>query len=822
MTATQPPLTAPARPPRPDVRLDLLAALGAGALAAVAYLVALTGVVLPPQDFSVMLLSAAPLLAALAWPVYAVRSRADGDLTLGWFTTGLGVGLVAMLLQLVSFPAVSAGGGPLQTGSTGSAQLYLLFHAAPAAGAVAGVLHLPTVLRRWYLAGGTVLAVAAATNLLPSPALLRGDGSFTMPLIVSEWVLAAGIAVAVGLWSRGIGRAARPLRGWAAVALSLSGYDVLLNAVAAQRFQPVWWASLSLRVATFAVLAAGGIGSLLAQLGRLERYTDTELGRSDEQLSTSLRVTERLLASAEALSGAVTERDVCDAVSAAAREATGLAEASVLVLEPDPAEPGRAARTDGSTGTPWLDVLRSRTAGYWATREALAAAHPGLAADPEHRDTSCLAVLPLLSAGTAVGLLAVRGRQAHVWTAADRELLGGLAAQAAPALQRALLFERQRSAAELLQRGLLPQRLSAVAGVTLAARYLPGAAGSQIGGDWYDCLPVPGGRVAFVVGDVMGKGLPAAARMGQIRHAVRVLATIDPSPSAVLAALDALPDEIADDWIVTLVYVLLDPASGLARLGRAGHLPPVLVRPDGAADFLEGGGSPPLGVTGVRRHEATVQVPPGGTLLLYTDGLVEDRRTGLEVGLPTLLRTASRLVSAGGPDNDVDRFVDDVLAAMGHGPERQDDTCLLAVRLGTGAVGRPARLLLTEADLAIGPAAPGTARQRVGAALADGRVSAGPGVGDTLVLLCSELVTNAVVHAAGRVRVRLWLVDGRARLEVRDGSAALPAPGPSTPLAEAGRGMMLVSALADDWGVELDGDVKTVWLEIALHPRRDR
>ena len=251
-------------------------------------------------------------------------------------------------------------------------------------------------------------------------------------------------------------------------------------------------------------------------------------------------------------------------------------------------------------------------------------------------------------------------------------MLGALAAQAGQALQRALLYERQRRTAEVLQRGLLPQRLPAVPGITMAARYAPGAAGLRVGGDWYDAIPVSGGRLALVMGDVMGKGVDAATRMSQIRGAVRVLAAVDPEPVAVAAGLDLLAGELAEDQIVTLVYLLLDPATGEGLIARLGHLPPLVV-PRAAA-------SPGCSTARGRRRSASRArsasrprslVEPGSVLVLFTDGLVEERRTGLDVGLPALAAESRRLADQG---LDVEGFADAVLtlgAADGGRPGRR-------------------------------------------------------------------------------------------------------------------------------------------------------
>ena len=322
-------------------------------------------------------------------------------------------------------------------------------------------------------------------------------------------------------------------------------------------------------------------------------------------------------------------------------------------------------------------------------------------------------------------------------------MLGALAAQAGQALQRALLYERQLRTAEVLQRGLLPQRLPAVPGIAMSARYAPGAAGLRVGGDWYDAIPVAGNRLALVVGDVMGKGVHAATRMSQIRNAVRVLAAVDPEPAVVAAGLDLLAGELAEDQIVTLVYLLLDPATG-----EGSHRPPrspsaAARAATGQPRVLDGAGSPPLGVPGVRREQAPLCVEPGSLLVFFTDGLVEERRTGLDVGLPALTAAGRRLTDDG---LDVEDFADALLELGAQDGTRPDDVCLLVVRRDAVSAPAPGEPLDAAVTLAAEPTSGAAARRFVQRTLAG--VPADPERLDILVLLCSELVTNAVLHAA--------------------------------------------------------------------------
>jgi serine phosphatase RsbU (regulator of sigma subunit)/anti-sigma regulatory factor (Ser/Thr protein kinase) len=821
----------PDRPARPQARVNLLGALAATAAAAFVLVVALMAEISPPHELALLFVAVIPVLGGVALPVVVSRARAERDGTLGWFAAGLTVSVAAAALQTLSFPGLLPGGGPLHTGATGNALLNLLMHVAMPLGVVLAAVGAPGRWRRWFVWVGLLLVVVCALDVLPLPRLVLAGGRYSATLVVAQLVVAWFIAVAAVVWVRRAGPSVTALRGWAGVALSLSAYDLVLSAIAAQRFSSVWWASLSLRTATYAVLAAGAGGAVLAELRRLEQYTDRELDRSDERLRGSIAVTNRLLDSAERFSGAVTAADVGNVLVSAGLSVTGLDRACVIVVDPDS---GRcdAVATAGyddetlrlltrpssrDSAIPGAVALRTGRPVYSAPGRRPDSDYPDLARLPAHAGTQAIAVLPLTAAAEVVGLLAISGSRTHDFDETEREVLGALAAQAGQALQRALLYERQLRTAETLQRGLLPQRLPAVPGITMAARYAPGAAGLRVGGDWYDAIPVSGDRLALVMGDVMGKGVDAATRMSQIRGAVRVLAAVDPEPAAVAAGLDLMAGELAEDQIVTLVYLLLDPATGEALIARLGHLPPLVVPPEGEPRVLDGAGSPPLGVPGAAREQARLTVEPGAMLLFFTDGLVEERRTGLDVGLPALAAESRRLADRG---LDVEGFADAVLTLGAADGGRPDDVCVLVVRRAPtgGADGDEGTRLDAATTLAAEPTSGAAARRFVERTLTG--VPSDPERLDTVVLLASELVTNAVRHAAAPSELRLRVRSGRVRLEVHDPSPHLPAPRGRDSDAASGRGMLLVAALAEAWGVERGDGLtdlgKTVWIELDL------
>ena len=226
----------------------------------------------------------------------------------------------------------------------------------------------------------------------------------------------------------------------------------------------------------------------------------------------------------------------------------------------------------------------------------------------------------------------------------------------------------------MLQRSLLPQAMPEVPGLELAWRYLPGAAGTNVGGDWYDVIPTSGGAVALVIGDVMGRGLLAAAVMGQLRAIARAHVDDDVAPSEIVSGLDIALERLAPDQITTVLVALLDPDSRSLTVASAGHLPPLLVGTDGSASFLELMQGPPLGAGARSYRQSTCTLPEGALLLLYTDGLVESRDVAVDVGLDLLRGTAAG-------STDADDLCDRVLRGLGRDQAHEDDTALLAVAL---------------------------------------------------------------------------------------------------------------------------------------------
>jgi len=364
------------------------------------------------------------------------------------------------------------------------------------------------------------------------------------------------------------------------------------------------------------------------------------------------------------------------------------------------------------------------------------------------------------------------------------------------------VYQREHKIAETLQRSLLPERLPQIEGVQLAARYLPGARGAAIGGDWYDVLERPDGRVALVVGDVVGHGLRAAATMGQLRNAFRAYGLVESSPAEVVARINRLVMSGVEDAMATVVYVVLDRETGEVSFSAAGHPPPLVLTPDGPY-FLEGGRSVPIGASDPAVfREATAVIPPGSSLLLYTDGLVERRDVGLEERLGQLAEVA------GAAGDDLDVLCDRVLElVLGEG-DPGDDVALLAVRPLPAASERISLTLPAEPGSLVG------LRRRLARFLH--ATGASEAEQYELTLTICEAAGNAIEHAYGprdaTYDVEVTFVGGELVATVRDTGTWRDKRG-----ADRGRGLNIIEQLMDHVHVaaEADGTVVTMRRRLA-------
>jgi PAS domain S-box-containing protein len=356
------------------------------------------------------------------------------------------------------------------------------------------------------------------------------------------------------------------------------------------------------------------------------------------------------------------------------------------------------------------------------------------------------------------------------------------------------VYRREHKIAETLQRSLLPERLPHIEGLELAARYLPGARGASIGGDWYDVLERPDGRVALVVGDVVGHGLRAAATMGQLRNAFRAYGLVESSPAEVVARINRLVMSGVEEVMATVVYLVLDRETGELSFSAAGHPPPLVLAPDGP-HFLEGGRSVPIGASDPAVfREANAVLSPGSSLLLYTDGLVERRDVGLEARLEQLAEVA------GAAGEGLDALCDRVLeVVLGEG-EPGDDVALLAVR--------PLAVAADRISLTL-PAEPGSLaglRRRLGRFLH--ATGASEAEQYELSLTICEAAGNAIEHAYGPAdatyEVEVTCANGELVATVRDRGSWREKRGEHR-----GRGLGIIEQLMDDVDVAAD-DAGTV------------
>jgi anti-anti-sigma factor len=372
-------------------------------------------------------------------------------------------------------------------------------------------------------------------------------------------------------------------------------------------------------------------------------------------------------------------------------------------------------------------------------------------------------------------------------------------ASAVEGLRSAL--RREHSIAETLQRSLLPDRLPDVPGLAFASRYRPGGARLDVGGDWYDVMTLPGGRIALTVGDVVGRGLTAAAAMGQLRTALRAYALEDSSPAAVVDRMSRLAGDVEAAQLATLVYAVLDPAACTLTFAVAGHLPPLLVRPGGAAEFLEEARSLPLGMMSTARPEAVVSLEPGSSLVLYTDGLVERRDRSIEDGLSALHDSVADFDGA-----DLDALCDERILPFMAPAENDDDIALLVVQLLPLSADRLRISLPAEA------AQLGAVRRTVRSWL--GQWHANERDIDDLVLATGEAASNVVEHAygpnGGVLEIEATHDEGSFTVVVRDQGTWRAARDQ-----DRGRGLTLMRQLVDDV------DVVTTATGTEVHLRRD-
>ncbi|WP_128377246.1 SpoIIE family protein phosphatase [Streptomyces cavernae] len=430
--------------------------------------------------------------------------------------------------------------------------------------------------------------------------------------------------------------------------------------------------------------------------------------------------------------------------------------------------------------------------------------------------THSVMMVPLRARGVTLGVMQlVRHRTADPFVEDDVLLAEEIAARAAVSIDNARRYTREHRTALTLQRSLLPERLPGAEAVGLAYRYLPAGSGEEIGGDWFDVIALSGGRVALVVGDVVGHGVHASATMGRLRTAVRTLADADFPPDELLTRLDDLvirldreegpetrgqAEGASGEVGATCLYAVYDPVAGRCDLARAGHPPPVLVTADGTAQVLDLPAGPPLGLGGLPFEAARIDVDEGSLLALYTDGLIEVPDRDIDVGLDLLSEALRR------PAADLEETCDEVLRRVPPAPPA-DDIVLLLARTSTLGADQ-----VHTWQLPVDPAAVAGARKMVAEQLDTW------GLADlefATELIVSELVTNAIRYGSAPIQLRLIRADALI-CEVSDGSSTAPHLRRARVYDEGGRGLLLVAQVAERWGSRQTSAGKTIWAEQPL------
>ncbi|WP_406860533.1 SpoIIE family protein phosphatase [Streptomyces sp. HUAS MG47] len=432
-----------------------------------------------------------------------------------------------------------------------------------------------------------------------------------------------------------------------------------------------------------------------------------------------------------------------------------------------------------------------------------------------------LVTVPLQARGVLLGMVSLfRGGDSPAFEEEDLFFAEELAARAALAVENARRFTREHATAVTLQRSLLPRGLPELDALEVAWRYLPAEAG--VGGDWFDVIPLPGARVALVVGDVVGHGLHAAATMGRLRTAVHNFSALDLPPDELLAHLDDLVTRIDSEESesagagpegeegeegegvtgASCLYAVYDSVTGLCTMARAGHPGPAVLYPDGTIAYPEVPASPPLGVGGHPFETARLSLPEGSRLVLFTDGLVENRDKDVGTGL-ALLSEALRAAAERTPDEICQAVIEVTQPA-----HPSDDVALLVARTRLLSPSKVA-----EWEVSSDPSAVAPVRGEAGARLREWGLEE---IGFTTELILSELVTNAIRYGAPPVRVRL-LCDRVLTCEVFDGSNTSPRLRRAETTDEGGRGLFLVAQCAQRWGTRYTTRGKVIWSEQPLH-----
>ncbi|TQJ91586.1 SpoIIE family protein phosphatase [Streptomyces sp. SLBN-31] len=553
----------------------------------------------------------------------------------------------------------------------------------------------------------------------------------------------------------------------------------------------------------------------LAELAAHEERTAQEEVRRDQT-----RVVQLITA---ALAHARTVQDVIDVL----KDTQGLTHLGATSLVMGLVEAGRirliAEGPEGSfvPGTlvtridepyPMSEVVRTLTPRFIESPEEFAKGYPILWPHITDLDITAAAYLPLIVQARPIGAMGLLYSDRRGFSPDERDVLLALGSSIAQSLQRATFYEQEKDLATGLQQAMLPRTIPSVRGADVAVRYRSASLGRDIGGDWYDLIPLPGGRVGAVIGDVQGHDTHAAAVMGQLRIVLRAYAAEGHTPATVMARASVFLHELDTDRFATCLYAEADLSTGVVQVVRAGHIDPLIRDEDGGCHRIPVPGGLPLGLSAefgsLEYPVGTIELDPGHTLMLCTDGLVEQPGADLDDGM----RTLTALIAAG-PD-DV-RDLADCLIDVAEERGGEDDVALLLLRRrGLDAPRSGGRL---QQHVAPGdPEALHEARHMIRAAV---RAWGAKDRADEIELVADELITNALMHTEGSAILTLRVLTGsdrRLRVEVEDSSSALPRRREAGESGVSGRGLLLVDLLTNVWGVEARGGGKCVWCEFLM------
>ncbi|MEH0581496.1 MULTISPECIES: SpoIIE family protein phosphatase [Streptomyces] len=469
---------------------------------------------------------------------------------------------------------------------------------------------------------------------------------------------------------------------------------------------------------------------------------------------------------------------------------------------------------------PMSEVVRTLTPRFIESPEEFAGGYPVLWPHLTDLKITSAAYLPLIVQARPIGAMGLLYSDRHGFTPEERNILVALGSSIAQSLQRAMFYEQEKDIAQGLQQAMLPRTIPSVAGADVAVRYraatIGGSLGRGIGGDWYDLIPLPGGRVGAVIGDVQGHDTHAAAVMGQLRIVLRAYAAEGHTPATVMARASVFLHELDTDRFATCLYAEADLSTGVVQMVRAGHIDPLLRAPDGTCRRVSVPGGLPLGLSAefgsLQYPVGTVELDPGHTLLLYTDGLVEQPGADVDDGM----RALAAMVAAG--PGDVRKLADQLIEVAEERGGDDDVALLLLRRRGpdTPQAGNRLQQHVAPGD----PEALAEARHMIRAAV---RAWGAGERSDEIELVADELITNALMHTEGAAIVTVRVVTGgerRLRVEVEDSSSALPRRREAGVSGVSGRGLLLVDLLTDAWGVEARGGGKCVWCEFVVREPR--